>query len=74
MSQLRATLTHVPVVCFSQKLVYEGGDMSEEFVETEYYKDLGCVGKQHHTVTGFAPPSYSLIVGDVQLFITGLAV
>ncbi|GJN08351.1 hypothetical protein PR202_ga26262 [Eleusine coracana subsp. coracana] len=41
----------VPVVVSFQKLVYEGGKTSEEFVETEYYKDLGCVGKQHHTVT-----------------------
>jgi len=30
--------------------VYEGGNVGEEFVETEYYKDLGGVGKQHHTV------------------------
>jgi hypothetical protein len=66
----------VPVVRFSQKLVYEGGDMSEEFVETEYYKDLGCVGKQHHTVTGFAPfflaTPFSCVM--FNLFITGLAV
>ncbi|KAJ1297819.1 hypothetical protein BS78_01G406500 [Paspalum vaginatum] len=35
-------------------LVYEGGKAGEEFVETEYYKDLGDVGKQHHTTgTGF---------------------
>jgi len=34
-----------------QRLVYEGGKVGEEFVETEYYKDLGGVGKQHHTVT-----------------------
>ena len=33
-----------------QRLVYEGGKVGEEFVETEYYKDLGGVGKQHHTV------------------------
>jgi hypothetical protein len=33
-----------------QKLVLEGGKPGEEFVETEYYKDLGGVGKQHHTV------------------------
>ncbi|XP_044362947.1 uncharacterized protein [Triticum aestivum] len=33
----------------SEKLVCEGGKAGEEFVETEYYKDLGCVGKQHHT-------------------------
>ncbi|KAL6648396.1 hypothetical protein ACP70R_012620 [Stipagrostis hirtigluma subsp. patula] len=35
----------------SERLVYEGGKVGEEFVETEYYKDLGGVGKQHHTVT-----------------------
>lgn len=36
------------------KLVCEGGKAGEEFVETEYYRDLGCVGKQHHTTgTGF---------------------
>ena len=33
-----------------QRLVYEGGKVGEEFVEAEYYKDLGGVGKQHHTV------------------------
>lgn len=37
-----------------QKLVCEGGKAGEEFVETEYYRDLGCVGKQHHTVTAFS--------------------
>ena len=30
--------------------MYEGGNVGEEFVETEYYKDLGGVGKQHHTI------------------------
>ncbi|WCJ20364.1 maternal effect embryo arrest 59 [Euphorbia peplus] len=35
--------------------IKEGVDGSEEeFVETEYYKDLNCVDKQHHTTgTGF---------------------
>ncbi|KAF3624641.1 putative phosphomethylpyrimidine synthase, chloroplastic-like [Capsicum annuum] len=39
----------------TQKLVYNGsGQVTEEFVETEYYKDLNCVDKQHHTTgTGF---------------------
>uniref|UniRef100_A0A0E0KBP5 Maternal effect embryo arrest 59 n=1 Tax=Oryza punctata TaxID=4537 RepID=A0A0E0KBP5_ORYPU len=38
----------------TEKLVCEGGKAVDEFVETEYYKDLGCVGKQHHTTgTGF---------------------
>ncbi|KAG8660162.1 uncharacterized protein LOC110606385 [Manihot esculenta] len=38
-----------------QKLVYNGeGRVSEEFVATEYYEDLNCVDKQHHTTgTGF---------------------
>ncbi|XP_042510506.1 uncharacterized protein LOC122085946 [Macadamia integrifolia] len=37
-----------------QKLVYKGNDATEEYVETEYYKDLNCVDKQHHTTgTGF---------------------
>ncbi|KAF9598533.1 hypothetical protein IFM89_028065 [Coptis chinensis] len=37
-----------------QKLVYNGSDATEEYVETEYYKDLNCVDKQHHTTgTGF---------------------
>lgn len=28
--------------------------MTEEFIETEYYKDLNCIDKQHHTTgTGF---------------------
>ena len=33
-----------------QKLIYSGGKVTEEFVETEYYKDLNCVDKEHHTV------------------------
>ncbi|KAF5446797.1 hypothetical protein F2P56_032398 [Juglans regia] len=33
-----------------QKLVYNGREATEEFVETEYYKDLNDVDKQHHTV------------------------
>ncbi|KAA8549358.1 hypothetical protein F0562_001042 [Nyssa sinensis] len=38
----------------SQKLVYNGSQVTEEFVETEYYKDLNCIDKQHHTTgTGF---------------------
>ncbi|CAI9097562.1 OLC1v1034026C4 [Oldenlandia corymbosa var. corymbosa] len=38
-----------------QKLVYKNGNHeAEEFVETEYYKDLNGVDKQHHTTgTGF---------------------
>ncbi|KAJ7964107.1 Maternal effect embryo arrest 59 [Quillaja saponaria] len=37
-----------------QKLADNGTQETEEFVETEYYKDLNCVGKQHHTTgTGF---------------------
>lgn len=31
-------------------MVYEGANVGDEFVETEYYKDLGGVGEQHHTV------------------------
>lgn len=30
--------------------MYEGANVGDEFVETEYYKDLGGVGEQHHTV------------------------
>ncbi|CAN6471449.1 unnamed protein product [Victoria cruziana] len=38
----------------TQKLNYSTDDAPEEYVETEYYKDLNCVGKQHHTTgTGF---------------------
>ncbi|KAI9195988.1 hypothetical protein LWI28_020055 [Acer negundo] len=38
----------------TQKLVYNGSKVTEEFVETQYYKDLNCVDKQHHTTgTGF---------------------
>lgn len=33
-----------------QKIVYNGKEVTEEFVETEYYKDLNCVDKEHHTV------------------------
>lgn len=37
-----------------QKLVYSGSEVTEEFVETEYYQDLNCIDKQHHTTgTGF---------------------
>ncbi|KAL9140947.1 hypothetical protein ABFS82_14G071100 [Erythranthe guttata] len=38
----------------SQKLVYSGSKVAEEFTETQYYKDLNGVDKQHHTTgTGF---------------------
>ncbi|XP_059626539.1 uncharacterized protein LOC132269378 [Cornus florida] len=38
----------------SQKLIYKGTGVTDEFVETEYYKDLNCIDKQHHTTgTGF---------------------
>ncbi|KAL7173270.1 hypothetical protein ACSBR2_032685 [Camellia fascicularis] len=38
----------------SQKLVYNGSEVREEFVETEYYRDLNGIDKQHHTTgTGF---------------------
>lgn len=33
-----------------QKLVYGGSKAAEEFNETQYYKDLNGVDKQHHTV------------------------
>ncbi|KAK7289714.1 hypothetical protein RIF29_03573 [Crotalaria pallida] len=37
-----------------KKLVYDGNQVTEEFVETEYYKDLNSVDKHHHTTgTGF---------------------
>ncbi|XP_008812878.2 uncharacterized protein LOC103723674 [Phoenix dactylifera] len=38
-----------------QKLVSaESHEAAEEYVETEYYKDLDCIDKQHHTTgTGF---------------------
>ncbi|XP_050204021.1 uncharacterized protein LOC126654027 isoform X1 [Mercurialis annua] len=38
-----------------QKLSCNGkGEVGEEFVETEYYKDLNCIDKHHHTTgTGF---------------------
>ncbi|KAK6786029.1 hypothetical protein RDI58_014554 [Solanum bulbocastanum] len=37
-----------------QKLVYNDSQVTEEFIETEYYKDLNCIDKQHHTTgTGF---------------------
>ncbi|KAJ0083449.1 hypothetical protein Patl1_31171 [Pistacia atlantica] len=32
-----------------EKLVYNGSQVPEEFTETEYYKDLNCIDKQHHT-------------------------
>ncbi|EOY33822.1 Maternal effect embryo arrest 59 [Theobroma cacao] len=37
-----------------QKIVFNGNEVKEEFVETEYYEDLNCIDKQHHTTgTGF---------------------
>ncbi|XVF68916.1 hypothetical protein PTKIN_Ptkin11bG0039500 [Pterospermum kingtungense] len=37
-----------------EKIIYNGNEVREEFVETEYYKDLDEVDKQHHTTgTGF---------------------
>ncbi|XP_020571102.1 uncharacterized protein LOC110018203 isoform X2 [Phalaenopsis equestris] len=37
-----------------EKLVCDGSEVKEEYVETEYYKDLNGVEKQHHTTgTGF---------------------
>lgn len=45
-----------------QKFVYNAGsksnDADEEFIETEYYKDLNCVDKHHHTV----PLSFVIII------------
>ncbi|KAJ1390314.1 hypothetical protein SESBI_37529 [Sesbania bispinosa] len=32
-----------------KKIVYNGNQVTEEFVETEYYKDLNSVDKHHHT-------------------------
>ncbi|KAL3850618.1 hypothetical protein ACJIZ3_012500 [Penstemon smallii] len=38
----------------TQKMVYNGSKVGEEFTETEYYQDLNDVDKQHHTTgTGF---------------------
>ncbi|KAK1420841.1 hypothetical protein QVD17_22735 [Tagetes erecta] len=38
----------------SEKLVYANKEVTDEFVETEYYKDLSGIDKQHHTTgTGF---------------------
>ncbi|PKA51998.1 hypothetical protein AXF42_Ash008227 [Apostasia shenzhenica] len=37
-----------------EKLVCDGSELEEDYVETDYYKDLNCVEKQHHTTgTGF---------------------
>ncbi|XP_030524267.1 uncharacterized protein LOC115736623 isoform X2 [Rhodamnia argentea] len=37
-----------------QKLVYNGSEAKDDFIETEYYKDLDGIDKQHHkTGTGF---------------------
>jgi len=38
--------------------VYSGNEVTEEFVETEYYKDLNSVDKHHHTV--FTPNPLAL--------------
>lgn len=38
----------------SQKLICNGNEVTEEFQETEYYKDLNGINKEHHTTgTGF---------------------
>ncbi|XP_068644501.1 uncharacterized protein [Aristolochia californica] len=38
----------------SEKVICNGSEAVEEYVETEYYKDLNGVNKQHHTTgTGF---------------------
>ncbi|XP_021891702.1 uncharacterized protein LOC110809990 [Carica papaya] len=38
----------------TQKLVYKGNEVMEEFIETDYYRDLNGIDKQHHTTgTGF---------------------
>ncbi|KAI3801476.1 hypothetical protein L1987_29581 [Smallanthus sonchifolius] len=38
----------------TEKMVYASNKATDEFVETEYYKDLNGVDKQHHTTgTGF---------------------
>lgn len=39
-----------PYFSSMQKLVCTGSEVTEEFVETDYYKDLNCIDKQHHTV------------------------
>ena len=41
------------VLSSMQKLVYSGSEVTEEFAETDYYKDLNCIDKQHHTVSIF---------------------
>uniref|UniRef100_A0A1D1Y6G5 UPF0176 protein Pro_1101 n=1 Tax=Anthurium amnicola TaxID=1678845 RepID=A0A1D1Y6G5_9ARAE len=38
----------------TEKLVCQGSEPAVEYVETEYYKELDCIDKQHHTTgTGF---------------------
>lgn len=36
-----------------------GAILQEEFVETNYYEELGCIDKQHHTVRPCFPVSFS---------------
>ncbi|XP_008798962.1 uncharacterized protein LOC103713724 [Phoenix dactylifera] len=37
-----------------QRLVCDGGGAVEEYVETEYYTEMNCIDKKHHTTgTGF---------------------
>ncbi|KMT05134.1 hypothetical protein BVRB_7g172830 isoform B [Beta vulgaris subsp. vulgaris] len=49
------TATLIPEYVEFQRLendpqeVNNGSQVSEEFTETDYYKDLNCVDKQHHT-------------------------
>ncbi|XP_058109286.1 uncharacterized protein LOC131252648 isoform X1 [Magnolia sinica] len=58
----------------SQKLTYTAIEATEEYVETDYYKDLNYVDKQHHTTgTGFikvenANDSYLSLAPDSDSF------
>ncbi|KAJ6809001.1 uncharacterized protein M6B38_164000 [Iris pallida] len=51
-----------------QKLVCDGSEVAQEYVETEYYKDLNEVDKQHHTTgTGFIKTEKSIEEGCFAL-------
>ena len=52
----------------SDKFVYTDGGATEDFVETQYYKDLNTTDKQHHTTgTGFIKVEKSNSDADFRL-------
>lgn len=49
-------------------MVYDGKEVAEEFVETEYYKDLNSVDKHHHTVITSTSVLFLIILKIFKVF------